>query len=829
MTFKEYFFSSSERSFVAGSDSESFFPQEAMKECHEELLHYLLGNKGIAILCGASGTGKTLLLHVLKRQLTERACERHSSCITMMGSDLATPLDFLRQIARVQDIPYQTEDKISLRHAIREHLAQADFDRLVLLVDEAQSAGFETLEEIRILLESCDSSFPERSVPLRVLLAGTPLFEERLTEPRFDLFNQRIFCRCYLEPFNRSECGNYIDWHLRMIQTSLHEKTGKEQAFVQFTEEAKKAIHHFSEGVPRGIDQLCDMAIRLATDEEMETIDEPLLQEAWKKWQSFHRHADAVEPELSESDRSVKDEHPDADALEANGEASCVDLDFQDCEADELASFDLDCSGIPDISPARSVEKEPEIPDNGAQAASDAAELPQTATKKTVMQTTSESTKPANCPDDAFPERSRPGYVYQSLLPHHPYQPVVIQYPCYVHKNIAMMNWIAPGHRIPCGTATPYREIMEERNERETAPPSGERYPDKADREQEYGVHDTRRPDNPEKEREKSVNDGSQKPTVLSEAFEEESVLSRKPVSLIELFDLKNTASRKNALKIAPGPVMSKTTSNRKRPLEETAESDRKNGLETMEPPVVEMVRRIGTAAERIEQAAERLETIGNGFSTGAEVMEAGFQTIARIQELPTCHELFGELDSLHQSIIREVREIVHRHPIRQQQLAQDGIPCEKNKPAAFGQSEAKSSKAKESHRANSNDGAISFAQAVNSASHEMTLPDPVPTGNGILRFDQAPAGDRPASVPLRRASLVRTKHTVPRQSMQADRAQHTDNAAGIRVSKAAPLKQERTEQAADQPENEKSRGLLEWKTASAQKKSVEFRPRGHR
>ncbi|MGL4944107.1 MAG: AAA family ATPase [Thermoguttaceae bacterium] len=49
-----------------------------------------------------------------------------------------------------------------------------------------------------------------------------------------------------------------------------------------------------------------------------------------------------------------------------------------------------------------------------------------------------------------------PAYVYQTT------EPVVPQYPCYIDKNIAMLNWVAPGHRVTSGYATPYRTANQE-------------------------------------------------------------------------------------------------------------------------------------------------------------------------------------------------------------------------------------------------------------------------------------------------------------------------------------------------------------------------------
>src|SRR5262249_35829374 len=118
----------------------------------------------------------------------------------------------------------------------------------VLIVDEAQSLPFDLLDEIR-LLSNIETSADKL---LSLIIAGQPEIAERLSDPAFQQFKQRIALRCALRPLDLVESVGYI--------ASRIQAAGGSPADV-FTREAVVLIHEYSRGIPRTMNVLADNAL----------------------------------------------------------------------------------------------------------------------------------------------------------------------------------------------------------------------------------------------------------------------------------------------------------------------------------------------------------------------------------------------------------------------------------------------------------------------------------------------------------------------------------------------------------------------------------------
>ena len=133
-----------------------------------------------------------------------------------------------------------------LESIVRDRHARGEVTALV--VDEAQAAPDELLEEIRLLanIETATTKL------LPVVLAGQPELAERLNDPRLRQLKQRIALRCELKRLDLSETAAYIASRIR---------TAGGNPAVLFTREAVTLIHEHSHGVPRTISVICDNAL----------------------------------------------------------------------------------------------------------------------------------------------------------------------------------------------------------------------------------------------------------------------------------------------------------------------------------------------------------------------------------------------------------------------------------------------------------------------------------------------------------------------------------------------------------------------------------------
>ncbi|MDR0337244.1 MAG: AAA family ATPase [Planctomycetaceae bacterium] len=298
------------RPFLAVPDTELYFSTKPMEEARRVIERAVRRGEGIALLFGVSGTGKTLLLRLLRDSLKP---DYNVSIIS--NSHLETPKSFFQQLLYELQLPFSNGDEIELRFQLLDFARQNK--TCVILIDESQFLSTSILEEIRLLTD-CDNG----SVPFfRIVLAGNIEFEEKLTEPSLHAFNQRVVHRAYLETLSREETGQYITWQLDVSSNKndlspvsssglaewIEHSGGNEGRRIDsphirysepiVTENAKQLIFQLTDGLPRSINQLCDMAFHLAAERIVRQIDEHLIHDTWTKLQQIAGHSEEKQTE----------------------------------------------------------------------------------------------------------------------------------------------------------------------------------------------------------------------------------------------------------------------------------------------------------------------------------------------------------------------------------------------------------------------------------------------------------------------------------------------------------------------------------------------------
>jgi type II secretory pathway predicted ATPase ExeA len=287
-----------------------------MEEACRAIERTVRRGEGIALLFGASGTGKTLLLRLLRGLL-----ETDYTVLMITNGHLETPKSFFQQLLYDLQLPFFGGDETELRLQLL-HLARQD-KTYVILIDESQFLSLSVLEEIR-LLTNCDNG---TAPSFRIVLAGNIEFEEKLTDPCLDAFNQRVVCRSYLETLSREETGQYIAWQtvschkqnevppaLGLAEWIKHSGGDEERRIDSphiriaepiFTENAKRQIFQLTDGLPRSINQLCDMALQIAAERILRQIDESLILYAWSKLQQTTAYSENENEPINESIESL--------------------------------------------------------------------------------------------------------------------------------------------------------------------------------------------------------------------------------------------------------------------------------------------------------------------------------------------------------------------------------------------------------------------------------------------------------------------------------------------------------------------------------------------
>lgn len=201
--------------------------------------------KGLAVLIGDVGAGKTTLARRLLDSLPED--EYEASLLVIIHSDVTTNW-LIKRVALQFGIENPSEDKVTLLSQLYERLIEINESgkKAVVLIDEAQMLKKpELMEEIRGLL---NLELPEEKL-ITFVFFGMPELEDCLkNDPPLA---QRIAVRYRLKPFPVDTALDYIKHRLRLA--------GREEEV--FSEKSSYAIHKFSKGIPRLINVICDNAL----------------------------------------------------------------------------------------------------------------------------------------------------------------------------------------------------------------------------------------------------------------------------------------------------------------------------------------------------------------------------------------------------------------------------------------------------------------------------------------------------------------------------------------------------------------------------------------
>jgi type II secretory pathway predicted ATPase ExeA len=203
--------------------------------------------KGISVLIGEAGTGKTTVL----RSALDRQRHPDALCVVVNNPTL-TRDEFVHVLADGFRLNHgAANSKAVFLQALERLLIEraAQNAPTVLVIDEAQSLPTDLLEEIRLLanIETAEQKL------LSVVLAGQPELADHLRQPELRQLKQRVALRCELRPLTAAETSMYITQRIHVAGGGAVEAV--------FTPEALSLIHDRAQGIPRTICVICDNAL----------------------------------------------------------------------------------------------------------------------------------------------------------------------------------------------------------------------------------------------------------------------------------------------------------------------------------------------------------------------------------------------------------------------------------------------------------------------------------------------------------------------------------------------------------------------------------------
>ncbi len=208
-------------------------------------LHYgVESGKGLIVVTGEVGTGKTTMLRWVMQRL-----DRTVLVAYIFNPRLSVP-EFYQHLARLLDIQ-NWESKSDLLIELGKVLESRHSRglRTVLIIDEAHGLSTSVLEEVR-LLGNFESDTAKQ---LQIVLTGQPELRAVLNNPDLRQLKQRVALRCDIKALpNIEETAQYINARLKVagaVRTDI------------FSPGAVDYIFRCSEGIPRNINNLCDNAL----------------------------------------------------------------------------------------------------------------------------------------------------------------------------------------------------------------------------------------------------------------------------------------------------------------------------------------------------------------------------------------------------------------------------------------------------------------------------------------------------------------------------------------------------------------------------------------
>ncbi|HYG21894.1 MAG TPA: AAA family ATPase [Verrucomicrobiae bacterium] len=214
------------------------------REAYNHLLYGIRERKGFVQLTGEVGAGKTTLCRAMLEQLDE-----HYSTALILNPVLNAD-ELMKAIAIEFGLDVRGMDRLDTIAKINDFLLWnvEQGKETVLIIDEAQNLTEELLEQVRLLsnLETDNRKL------LQIVLMGQPELRDRLNSHSLRQLRQRITVRYHLSPLSQAEIGQYIQHRLQV--------SGARGA-PRFTKAALWRIHHYTGGVPRLVNAVCDKAL----------------------------------------------------------------------------------------------------------------------------------------------------------------------------------------------------------------------------------------------------------------------------------------------------------------------------------------------------------------------------------------------------------------------------------------------------------------------------------------------------------------------------------------------------------------------------------------
>ncbi len=261
--------------FSTSPNPEFFYPTKQHDTALTNILIELRLRRGLSVIFGDVGTGKTTLCRKLLHELNKRGDMIFHMILdpSFTGED-----QFLSSLVRnfnidlPKEFNFKNKDIMELRDTIEQFLIQKTLEEdrtIILIVDEAQKLDLSTLETLRILLNFETNEY--KLIQL-VLLGQLELYSKVV---QMNNFMDRISFKFTLNPLDVNETSELIDFRIR--------KAGYRGCKALFLDEAISEVYSLTKGYPRKIIMLCHKILKELVMQEEDIVDADFVREVVSK------------------------------------------------------------------------------------------------------------------------------------------------------------------------------------------------------------------------------------------------------------------------------------------------------------------------------------------------------------------------------------------------------------------------------------------------------------------------------------------------------------------------------------------------------------------
>lgn len=258
--------------FSISPDPAFFFRSSAHTQALQRLEIVIRLQRGLSLVFGDVGTGKTTLVRVLVQSLQS---EPNIDFYLILNPLFQSDFQFLEYLCKTFGVSTPLRSTMDCLESLQNHLFHRGVDEnrtTVLLIDEGQNLTPSLIEILRSLLNFETNESKLLQLVILSQLEALPRFQ------RIRNFMDRAALKYVVNPFNEDETR-------RMIQHRLG-KAGGSAAGPTFTEDAVRRIYLATQGYPRRINRVCQKALEQAAVAGTRLVDADLVGEALESEES---------------------------------------------------------------------------------------------------------------------------------------------------------------------------------------------------------------------------------------------------------------------------------------------------------------------------------------------------------------------------------------------------------------------------------------------------------------------------------------------------------------------------------------------------------------